>query len=78
MIAQIADLRPGEFVHTLGDAHIYKNHIPQAKLQLERSPKKPPKMTLDTEVRDIFDFCYESFDIKDYNPDAHIAAQVAV
>ena len=78
MIAQIANLRPGEFVHTLGDAHIYKNHIPQAKFQLERSPKKLPKMTLDTEVRDIFDFCYESFDIKDYNPDAHIAAQVAV
>ena len=78
MIAQIANLRPGEFVHTLGDAHIYKNHIPQAKFQLKRSPKKLPKITLDTEVRDIFDFCYESFDIKDYNPDAHIAAQVAV
>ena len=78
MIAQIVDLRPGEFVHTLGDAHIYKNHIPQAKLQLERLPKKLPKMNLDAEVRDIFGFCYESFDIKDYNPDAHIAAQVAV
>ena len=78
MIAQVVDLLPGEFVHTLGDAHIYKNHIPQAELQLERLPKKLPKMTLDDEVRDIFGFCYESFDIKDYNPDAHIAAKVAV
>ena len=78
MIAQVVDLLPGEFVHTLGDAHIYKNHIPQAELQLERLPKKLPQMTLDDEVRDIFGFCYESFDIKDYNPDAHIAAKVAV
>ena len=78
MIAQVVDLRPGEFVHTLGDAHIYKNHIPQAELQLERLPKKLPQMILDNEVRDIFGFCYESFDIKDYNPDAHIAAKVAV
>ena len=78
MIAQVVDLYPGEFVHTLGDAHIYKNHIPQAELQLERLPKKLPQMILDNEVRDIFGFCYESFDIKDYNPDAHIAAKVAV
>ena len=78
MIAQVVDLCPGEFVHTLGDAHIYKNHIPQAELQLERLPKKLPQMVLDNEVRDIFGFCYESFDIKDYNPDAHIAAKVAV
>ena len=78
MIAQVVDLLPGEFVHTLGDAHIYKNHIPQAELQLERLPKKLPQMILDNEVRDIFGFCYESFDIKDYNPDAHIAAKVAV
>ena len=78
MIAQVVDLLPGEFVHTLGDAHIYKNHIPQAELQLERLPKKLPQMILDNEVRDIFGFCYDSFDIKDYNPDAHIAAKVAV
>ena len=78
MIAQVVDLCPGEFVHTLGDAHIYKNHIPQAELQLQRLPKKLPQMILDNEVRDIFGFCYESFDIKDYNPDAHIAAKVAV
>ena len=78
MIAQVVDLLPGEFVHTLGDAHIYKNHIPQAELQLQRLPKKLPQMILDNEVRDIFGFCYESFDIKDYNPDAHIAAKVAV
>ena len=78
MIAQVVDLLPGEFIHTLGDAHIYKNHIPQAELQLERLPKKLPQMILDKEVRDIFGFCYESFDIKDYNPDAHIAAKVAV
>ena len=78
MIAQVVDLCPGEFVHTLGDAHIYKNHIPQAELQLERLPKKLPQMILDNEVRDIFGFCYESFDIKNYNPDAHIAAKVAV
>ena len=78
MIAQVVDLCPGEFVHTLGDAHIYKNHIPQAELQLERLPKKLPQMILDNQVRDIFGFCYESFDIKNYNPDAHIAAKVAV
>tara|TARA_B100001057_G_scaffold470401_1_gene531686 strand:- start:5628 stop:6422 length:795 start_codon:yes stop_codon:yes gene_type:complete len=78
MIAQVVDLCPGEFVHTLGDAHIYKNHIPQAELQLERLPKILPQMILDSEVRDIFGFCYESFDIKNYNPDAHIAAKVAV
>ena len=78
MIAQIVDLRPGEFVHTLGDAHLYKNHIFQAKLQLERSPKQLPKMTLDAGVRDIFGFCYDSFHINDYNPDPHIAAQVSV
>ena len=78
MIAQVVDLLPGEFVHTLGDAHIYENHIPQAELQLQRLPKKLPQMILDNEVRDIFGFCYESFDIKDYNPDAHIAAKVAV
>jgi thymidylate synthase len=78
MIAQVVDLCPGEFVHTLGDAHIYKNHISQAELQLERLPKKLPQMILDNQVRDIFGFCYESFDIKNYNPDAHIAAKVAV
>jgi len=78
MIAQVVDLCPGEFVHTLGDAHIYKNHISQAELQLERLPKKLPQIILDSEVRDIFGFCYESFDIKNYNPDAHIAAKVAV
>ena len=54
MIAQVVDLLPGEFVHTLGDAHIYKNHIPQAELQLERLPKKLPQMILDNDVRDIF------------------------
>ena len=78
MIADQVGLEYGEFIHTLGDAHIYKNHIPQAELQLERVPKKLPQMFLDKEVCDIFGFCYESFDIKDYNPDAHIVAQVAV
>jgi thymidylate synthase len=78
MIAQVVGLQPGEFVHTLGDAHIYKNHCLQVEKQLERDPKVLPTMILDSEIKDIFGFCYESFRLVDYYPEPHIAASVAV
>lgn len=78
MIAQVCDLEPGEFIHTLGDAHLYSNHFEQAKLQLSRTPKKLPKMHLNPEVKDLFSFQFEDFTLTDYHPDAHIKAPVAV
>ncbi|MBF8416934.1 MULTISPECIES: thymidylate synthase [Heyndrickxia] len=78
MIAQVTGLEPGDFVHTLGDAHIYLNHIEQVKLQLEREPRKLPKMVLNPEVKDIFSFRYEDFTLKDYNPYPHIPGKVSV
>ncbi len=78
MIAQVTGLEPGDFVHTLGDAHIYLNHIEQVKLQLEREPRKLPKMVLNPEVKDIFSFRYEDFILKDYNPYPHIPGRVSV
>jgi thymidylate synthase len=78
MIAQVTDLKVGEFIHTLGDAHLYKNHLNQAELQLKRDPKKLPRMVLDTNVKNIFDFSYESFTLMGYNADAHIPAKIAV
>lgn len=78
MIAQVTGLEPGDFVHTLGDAHIYLNHIEQVKLQLEREPRKLPKMVLNPEVKDIFSFRYEDFTLKDYNPYPHIPGRVSV
>ena len=78
MIAQVVGLQPGEFVHTLGDAHIYKNHCLQVEKQLQRDPKVLPTMILDSEIKDIFGFCYESFRLVDYYPESHIAASVAV
>jgi thymidylate synthase len=78
MIAQVAGLKPGDFVHTLGDAHLYKNHVEQAKLQLARAPKRLPTMTLNSDVTDLFGFAFEDFTLTGYEPDAHIRAPVAV
>lgn len=78
MIAQVSGTKPGEFVHTLGDAHLYKNHIEQARLQLTREPRKLPLMRIDPEVKDIFGFRFEDFTLEGYDPHPHIAAEVSV
>jgi thymidylate synthase len=78
MVAQATGLKPGEFIHTLGDAHIYSNHFEQARLQLQRQPKKLPEMRINPAVRDLFAFRYEDFELVGYEADAHIKAPVAV
>ncbi|MBL7888243.1 MAG: thymidylate synthase [Bacteroidia bacterium] len=78
MIAQVCDLKPGEFVHTLGDAHLYSNHIEQAKLQLTRDFRKLPTLKINPEVKDIFGFKFEDFTLEGYDPHPHIKAAVAV
>ncbi|WP_134703987.1 thymidylate synthase [Ammoniphilus sp. YIM 78166] len=78
MIAQVCDLEPGDFVHTFGDAHIYNNHIEQVKLQLTREPRPLPQMVLNPEVKDIFGFKYEDFELKNYDPHPHIKGEVSV
>ena len=78
MVAQVSDLKPGDFVHTFGDAHLYSNHYDQAKLQLERSPGTLPQMKLNPEVRNIFSFKYEDFTLENYDPQPHIKAPIAV
>lgn len=78
MIAQVCGLKAGEFIHTLGDAHLYLNHIDQAKLQLSRTPYELPKLKLNPEIKDIFDFKYEDITIEDYVSHPHIKAEVAV
>lgn len=78
MIAQVCDLELGEFIHTFGDTHLYKNHIEQAMLQLSRKPNELPKMFINPEVKDIFSFKYEDFKLENYNPHPHIKADVAV
>lgn len=78
MVAQVTGLEVGEFVHTLGDAHIYSNHFEQVDLQLQREPRKLPKMKINHDVKDIFDFKYEDFELVDYDPMPHIAGVVAV
>ncbi|WP_409270393.1 thymidylate synthase [Neobacillus sp. SCS-31] len=78
MIAQVCDLEPGEFVHTFGDVHIYKNHIQQVKEQLGREPRKLPKMAINPEVKDIFSFKYEDFVLEGYDPHPHIKGVVSV
>ncbi len=78
MIAHVTNLRPGEFVHTLGDAHLYKNHIEQAKLQLGRTPRKLPRLRIVNDRRDLFAFQYEDFVIEGYDPHPHIPAEVSV
>ena len=78
MLAQVCELEPGEFVHSFGDAHLYLNHLEQAKLQLNREPRPLPKVILDPNVKSIFDFEYEHIQLIDYNPHPRIKAPVAV
>ena len=78
MMAQVTGLKPGELIHTLGDTHIYHNHLEQVALQLTREPRPLPVMTLNPDVKDIFDFKYEDFTLSDYDPHPHIAGVVAV
>ena len=78
MIAQVCNLQYGDFVHTLGDAHIYKNHFEQVKTQLTREPKTLAKMMINPIIKNIFDFKFEDFDLVDYNPHPHIKGKVAI
>jgi len=78
MVAQVTELQPGEFVHTFGDAHLYLNHLEQADMQLARSPRPLPRLRINPDVGDIFDFRYEDFQIEGYDPHPHIKADVAV
>ncbi len=78
MIAQVCKLEPGDFVHTLGDAHLYLNHLDQARLQIAREPRTPPRMRINPEVRDILEFRYEDFELEGYDPHPAIKAPVAV
>ena len=78
MVAQVTGLKPGEFIHTTGDTHLYLNHIEQAKLQLSREPRPLPTMRLNPDVKDIFSFKYEDFQLENYNPWPHIKAEVSV
>ena len=78
MMAQVCGLEPGDFVHTLGDAHLYSNHLEQADTQLAREPRALPTMTLNPEVKDLFAFTFDDFTLSDYEPHAHIKAPVAI
>ncbi|WP_273567916.1 thymidylate synthase [Maribacter halichondriae] len=78
MMAQVCGYEPGEFIHTFGDAHIYNNHMEQVELQLSREPRPLPKMILNPEVKDIFDFKFEDFTLVNYNPHPHIKGVVAI
>ncbi len=78
MMAQVSGLQPGEFIHTLGDAHIYLNHMEQVKLQLTREPRELPVMRINPERRDIDDFVYEDFAVENYNPHSHIKGEISV
>ena len=77
-MAQSTGLQPGEFIHTLGDAHLYLNHLEQARLQLTREPRPLPKMITNPDKKDIFDFEYSDFRLENYNPYPHIKADVSV
>lgn len=78
MMAQVTGLKAGDFIHTTGDTHLYLNHIEQAKLQLTRTPRELPQMKLNPDVKSLFDFRYEDFELLNYNPWPHIKAEVAV
>ena len=78
MVAQVCDLEYGDFIHSFGDVHLYNNHIEQAKLQLTREPKRLPKMKINPDVKSIFDFKFEDFELVDYEPHAHIKAAVSL
>ena len=78
MMAQVTGLKAGDFVHTLGDAHVYTNHFEQVREQLSREPRQLPKMVINPDVNDIFNFKYEDFTLENYNPHPHIKGIVAV
>jgi len=78
MVAQVCQLRPGDFVHTLGDAHLYSNHFEQARTQLARTPRPLPTMHLNPDVTDLFAFRYEDFRLEGYDPAPSISAPIAV
>jgi thymidylate synthase len=78
MVAQVCDLKPGDFIHTFGDAHLYSNHFKQAELQLQRQPRELPIVSINPQVKDIFSFKYEDFSFDGYDPHPHIAAPIAV
>ena len=78
MLAQVCGLEPGEFIHTTGDTHLYLNHLDQARLQLTRTPRPLPTMKINPDVKNLFDFHYEDFQLEDYDPWPHIAATVSV
>jgi len=78
MVAQVCDLKPGDFIHTFGDAHLYANHMEQAAKQLSRTPRAIPEMLVNPDVKDLFGFSYEDFVLDNYQPYAHISAPVAV
>src|SRR6185437_5653829 len=78
MMAQVTGYEPGDFIHTLGDAHLYLNHLDQARLQLSRAPRALPAMRINPAVKDIFGFRYEDFTLENYDPHPHIKAEVAV
>ena len=78
MVAQVSGLKPGDFVHTFGDAHLYLNHVEQARLQISREPRPLPRLTLNPEVRSLFDFVYDDVAVTGYDPHPHIKAAVSV
>jgi len=78
MVAQVCDLKPGDFVYTTGDTHLYLDHLEQARLQLTREPRQLPRMKINPDVKSIFDFQYEDFELVDYDPHPHIKATVSV
>ena len=78
MMAQVSGLEPGEFIHTTGDTHLYLNHLDQARLQLTRTPRPLPKMRINPDVKNLYDFHYEDFQLEGYDPWPHISAQVSV
>ncbi len=78
MMAQVCDMKPGHFVHTIGDAHLYLNHLEQAKLQLTREPRPFPQMKINPAVRSLFDFCFEDFELTGYDPHSTIKAPISV
>jgi len=78
MVAQVCDLEPGEFIHTFGDAHLYSNHFEQAELQLSRDFRSLPTMKINPNIKDIFGFKFEDFELVGYDPHPHIKAAVAV
>ena len=78
MVAQVCKLKPGTFVHTFGDAHIYQNHIEQVKFQLSRDPRPLPRMNINPEIRNLFDFTFGDFELSNYNPHPHIKGEISI